>query len=162
MCVVIIMNEKYCNPDDLSNVVAYAVKEAHCQCGFYGATGMKVGSVEEMTAAMRTVKQEFQKTGGRQLFHIVISFNDKKEGWITPEIGYRIGYEFSARFFEGYQVVFGVHDNTDNLHLHLVVNSVSYRNGLKYGIPKNGQYVMMDEIQNLVQKYSQKEQTALL
>lgn len=154
MCIVKIVNNPYSHPKDVKNLIHYAVQESHCMCGFYGATGMAVGNVEEMTAAMRQVKKEFQKKEGRQLLHIVVSFDDKNEAWVTPELAYRIGYEFAAEFFDGYQVVFGVHDNEDNLHLHLVLNSVSYQDGLKYGVPQNGPQAMKHMVESIMKNYT--------
>ena len=40
----------------------------------------------------------------------------------------------AENYMAGYQTVFVVHDNTDDLHIHFVINSLSYETGLKYGV----------------------------
>ena len=49
---------------------------------------------------------------------------------MTPELAHRIGIEFAERVWEkNYQVVVATHLNTDHIHNHFVVNSVSFRHG---------------------------------
>ena len=56
-------------------------------------------------------------------------------GGILQERGMEIGY-IVAGYFTGWQIVFGIHTNEEHLHIHFVMNTVSYENGLKfsYGI----------------------------
>lgn len=78
---------------------------------------------------MLTTKQTFSKTDGRQFYHFVQSFPD--EDALTPEEANRIGLEFAAKQFPGFEVVVATHCDTDHLHNHFVVNSVSYQTGKK-------------------------------
>lgn len=162
MCIVKVINNTYGNEKDLENLVNYVIQPSHCKCGLYGATAMNVGNVADMVNSMKVVKKEFKKPEGRQLLHIVVSFDDKDESWVTPQIAYELGYRFAALYLNGQQTVFGVHDNTDNLHIHIVLNSVSYVTGLKYGIPLDAPNVMRYFIHNLMERYYLKKGIEML
>ena len=78
---------------------------------------------------MMTTKQRFQKTDGRQFYHFVQSFSEDDN--LTPQEANVIGLELAQRAFPGYEVVIATHIDTNHLHNHLVVNSVSCENGRK-------------------------------
>ena len=78
---------------------------------------------------MMTTKQQFGKTDGRQFYHFVQSFSEIDN--LTPQEVNAIGLEFAQRAFPGYEVVIATHVDTNHLHNHLVVNSVSCENGRK-------------------------------
>ena len=73
------------------------------------------------------VKKQFGKEGGIICYHGYQSF---AEGEVTPEQAHAIGMEFAQRVWgEDYQIVVSTHLNTDNLHNHFIVNSVSFKHG---------------------------------
>lgn len=78
---------------------------------------------------MMTTKQRFRKTDGRQFYHFVQSFSEDDE--LTPEEVNAIGIEFAQKQFPEFEVLVATHIDTDHLHNHLVVNSVSCVNGRK-------------------------------
>ena len=78
---------------------------------------------------MMTTKQRFKKTDGRQFYHFVQSFSESDD--LTPQEINAIGLELAQRAFPGYEVVIATHIDTNHLHNHLVVNSVSCENGRK-------------------------------
>ena len=78
---------------------------------------------------MRTTKQRFSKTGGRQFYHFVQSFSEDDD--LTPQEVNAIGLEFAQRQFPEFEVVVATHVDTNHLHNHLVVNSVSCTTGRK-------------------------------
>ena len=78
---------------------------------------------------MVTTKQRFKKTDGRQFYHFVQSFSEDDD--LTPEEVNAIGMEFAQRQFPDFEVLVTTHIDTDHLHNHLVVNSVSCVNGRK-------------------------------
>ncbi len=75
------------------------------------------------------VKKRYKKTDGIQAYHGYLSF---KEQDITPEEAMQIGMEFAQEVWgKRFQVVVSTHLNTQHLHCHFVVNSVSFRDGLR-------------------------------
>lgn len=81
---------------------------------------------ERMTAT----KKRFGKTGGNVAYHGYQSF---QTGEATPEEAHKIGLETARRMWGNkYEVVVTTHLNTDNVHNHFVVNSVSFKTGRKF------------------------------
>ena len=81
---------------------------------------------ERMTAT----KKRFGKTGGNVAYHGYQSF---QTGEVTPEEAHKIGLETARRMWgKEYEIVVTTHLNTDNLHNHFVVNSVSFKTGRKF------------------------------
>jgi len=79
---------------------------------------------------MIMTKERFDKTDQRQGYHFIISF---VKGEVAAEVAYQIVDEFVKEYLaERYEVVFGVYDNKEHIHGHIVCNSVSLVDGRKY------------------------------
>ena len=79
---------------------------------------------------MRAVQERFGKTDGVVALHAYQSF---REGEVTPEQCHEIGVALARKVWgKRFQVLVATHMNTDNLHNHFVINSVSYVDGKKY------------------------------
>ena len=79
---------------------------------------------------MMAVKQKYGERGKVVAYHGYQSF---KTDELTPEQCHAIGIETAKRMWgKDYQVLVTTHLNTDNLHNHFVVNSISFRDGKKF------------------------------
>ena len=79
---------------------------------------------------MMATKQRYGKLGGNIAYHGYQSF---VSGEVTPEEAHQIGLETARRMWgKDYEIVVTTHLNTDNIHNHIVVNSVSFRTGRKF------------------------------
>ena len=78
---------------------------------------------------MKFTKEQYRKTDGVLAFHGYQSF---KEGEISADIAHEIGVKFAAEMFKDYEVVVSTHQNTNHIHNHFIINSVSYKTGKKY------------------------------
>ena len=78
---------------------------------------------------MMTTKQRYRKFGGNVAYH---GFQSFKTGEVTPDEAHQIGIETAKRMWKEYEVVVTTHLNTDNIHNHIVVNSVSFKTGRKF------------------------------
>ena len=79
---------------------------------------------------MQETKDRFNKHTGNVGYHIIQSFDDN-EG--TNEQVFEIGCKLAEELFgDRFEVIVALHKNTDNLHCHIVVNSVSFVDGLKF------------------------------
>ena len=76
-----------------------------------------------------TTKAAHGKMDGTNFYQYVQSFAD----WeiITPQQAHDVAREFAARAWPGMEVLVTTHCDTDNVHSHFVINSVSYETGLK-------------------------------
>ena len=83
---------------------------------------------------MKETKRKFRKIDKRQGYHLILSF---KEDEADPDTAFEITQKFVAEYLaKDYEVVFVVHDNTENVHSHIVFNSVSFVDGKKYRYKK--------------------------
>lgn len=87
---------------------------------------------EDFRKDFQDTKEIWEKTEGRQYYHIVQSF--EKEDYVTLEKAHEIGQKFIAdnEKFKDYQVVMATHQDKDHIHNHFVINSVSMETGKKF------------------------------
>lgn len=79
---------------------------------------------------MQDTKKRFNKEGGIISYHLIQSFEGKE---VTPEKCHELGLQYAKEIFgEDYELVVATHLNTDNVHNHIVVNSVSFKSGNKF------------------------------
>jgi hypothetical protein len=114
--------------DDLAAALEYAENDSKTDRRMYvtGINCLTEKAYEQMTAT----KQRYGKLGGNVAYH---GFQSFCTGEVTPEEAHQIGLE-TARAMWGaeYEIVVTTHLNTDNIHNHMVVNSVSFRTGRKF------------------------------
>ena len=79
---------------------------------------------------MTLTKKCFHKEDGRLGYHIIQSF---KENEVSPEQCNKIGVELVNELWgDKYQVLVCTHTNKNNVHNHIILNSVSFIDGSKY------------------------------
>lgn len=85
---------------------------------------------ETVYEEMALTKKFYQKENGILGYHIIQSF----DGFETkPENANRIGKQLAEEMWgDKYQVIICTHINRENVHNHIIVNSVSFEDGLKY------------------------------
>jgi len=81
-------------------------------------------------------KKIWNKTEGRQYFHLVQSF--EKEDYVTLDKAHEIGKKFIENNpqFKDFQVVMATHQDKDHIHNHFVINSVGLDEGKKFQMYK--------------------------
>lgn len=114
--------------DSIRQVMTYATNPDKTEKQFY-TTGIKC-EVKDSVKQMQLVKMIYGKENGILAFHAYQSFN---EGEVTPEIAHEIGVKLANEMWgDRFQVVVSTHLNTEHLHNHFVINSVSFKDGKKY------------------------------
>ena len=86
-------------------------------------------TAQSALSEMQLTKERFRKTDGRQYYHFVQSFSESDN--LTPQEANAIGLELAQREFPDFEVLVATHIDTDHLHNHQVVNSVSFQDGHK-------------------------------
>ena len=86
-------------------------------------------TAQSVCSEMQLTKERFHKTDGRQYYHFVQSFD--KQDDLSPLEVHAIGLELAQREFPNFEVLVATHMDTEHLHNHLVVNSVSFQSGKK-------------------------------
>lgn len=121
------IDKKYLD-DDLAAALSYVEDASKTDSTMYvsGINCPKKRACEQM---MNT-KRRYGKLGGNVAYHAYQSF---RTGEVTPEEAHRIGIETAKRMWgDEYEIVVTTHLNTDNIHNHIVLNSVSFRTGRKF------------------------------
>ena len=114
--------------DSIRQVMTYATNPDKTEKQFY-TTGINC-EVKDSVKQMQLVKMIYGKENGILAFHAYQSFN---EGEVTPEIVHEIGVKLANEMWgDRFQVVISTHLNTEHLHNHFVINSVSFKDGKKY------------------------------
>ena len=124
---IIIFKGKYTNSDACEKVINYALQ--HSDTSPVG--GSAIFPIESDTAIhqFQLVKEKYNKTSGRQVLHVCLSYPDhlKKSRQTVIKDAERMSYRIGSEF----QNVYGIHENTNHIHAHFVINSVSYKTGKK-------------------------------
>jgi len=89
---------------------------------------------KEAAKEMQAVKELYGKEDGRQYKSYVQSFKGQEA---SPEKAMEVSKQWAKEHFPGHQVFIGVHRDKENIHCHIIVNSVNYENGQK--IQRSGQ-----------------------
>lgn len=113
---------------DLHNELEYISDDYKTEEKKY-VTGINC-STNNACEEMKEIKKLFQKEDGIIAFHAYQSF---KEGEVTPEQAHKIGIQLAEEMWgDRFQVVVATHLNTNHIHNHFVINSVSFVDGKKY------------------------------
>ena len=113
---------------DLHNELEYISDDYKTEEKKY-VTGINCSTINACKE-MKEIKKHFQKEDGIIAFHAYQSF---KEGEVTPEQAHNIGIQLAEEMWgDRFQVVVATHLNTNHIHNHFVINSVSFVDGKKY------------------------------
>ncbi|MCM1114080.1 MAG: relaxase/mobilization nuclease domain-containing protein [Clostridium sp.] len=114
--------------NDLARVINYSENEQKTDKKMY-VTGINCAAPSAYEAMM-TTKKRFGKFGGNVAYHGYQSF---VSGEVTPEEAHKIGIITAQKMWGNrYEVLVTTHLNTDNIHNHIVVNSLSFVDGKKF------------------------------
>ena len=145
---VINTNHKYYNIDAKEKAIDYILNPNKTKHGFVGGVAVSAVCPAE---SMMLVSEHFNKNDGVQLRHYVISFEHSEVR--NPKIANDIAVKISAYIGQLYQVVFAIHEDEENLHIHFIVNTVSYIDGRRYGGTHQEFSEMMNYISNVLRSY---------
>lgn len=147
-----VVNENKTNSDsyyNLHKVVEYAKASYKTEKQLY-VTAINC-SEDNVVQEMIATKKIFDKENGILGYHAFQSFC---EGEVTPEIAHKIGTKLAEELWgDRFQVVVTTHLNTNHIHNHFVLNSVSFVDGKKF-YDNNETYALMRQTSdNLCREY---------
>ena len=112
----------------LEDVIEYAANEDKTEMKYYVSTINCNKRCARDEFAM--VKKRFGKEGGIVAFHAYQSF---APGEVNPSEAHSIGVELARRLWgDRFQIVVATHVNTKAVHNHLVINSISFKDGKRF------------------------------
>lgn len=108
-------------------------------------------SEDNIVQEMMETKRLFDKEDGILGYHAFQSFC---EGEVTPELAHKIGIKLAEELWgDRFQVVVTTHLNTNHIHNHFLLNSVSFVDGLKYYNKLETYALMRQTSDNLCREY---------
>ena len=144
MPVLIMMNKPYNDEDALVILVNYVCRMGYGYCGGYGVD-VRYGAQQ-----MQVVKELWGKNRGRRVRHFILSFGASEK--IGHEQAMRLGFHI-CQYYQKYQSVYGLHEDTDHLHLHFAVNTVSFETGKMYSEGISDWHCLRGYIQGLLPRW---------
>ena len=113
---------------DIGATLAYIINPEKTENGLF-VTGFNC-TPEIAVFEFEATKINANSKGGRQGYHLIQSF---AEGEVTAEQAHKIGIELAEKLLGGkYEFVVATHTNTENMHNHIVFNSVSFADHKKF------------------------------
>ena len=106
--------------------VAEYIKQYSKTKGLVGSWG--ITDINNAAAEMTELSEAIHKFNGVHLRHFVISLDSE----IPAETLYSIAKLIAFYYGVMHQIIFAVHQDTNHCHIHFMMNSVSYRTGVKY------------------------------
>lgn len=149
MAMLKVLNKKgkYHDLDAREDLVRYIFNPLKTQSGFRG--GIIVG--QDIIGSMNDVAIKFNKVNGVQLRHFILSFTPDELD--DPEKANEIACQIIQFIGQEYQTIFAVHENAENLHIHFMFNSVSYRDGHRYRGTKKEYYDLVNFVNGFLKQY---------
>lgn len=138
------------NADAVENVINYCTRPNDENVIYIGGVGVDASSAEAAITDFYRVKIFYQKLHGRQVRHYHVSFDKRKEKF-TNEQAMAIAYEIAYYYGCEYQTFFGLHTDTNNLHIHFCSNTVSY-NGHMYRDGVEDFKLFQEAVNNIINK----------
>lgn len=117
-----------------------------------GTCNLCSSNVKEAVAEMMETKKFYRKVKDRSALHCMISLPVEESDLVNAPKLMQLCEDVMKELFPDHQAIFAVHTNTDNLHIHCLVNSVGL-NGKKIHQPKN---FMKNVMHPCVNKYAKK------
>lgn len=112
----------------LRDVMDYVSLDVKTEKQFY-VTGLNC-SPETAREEMTITKKQYRKEGGIIAYHAYQSF---KPGEVTPEIAHEIGVKLAEELWGSrFEAIVATHIDKAHIHNHMVLNSVSFADGLRY------------------------------
>lgn len=142
------------NTDAVENVIHYMCSSPFAMdCN---GRGVLTYSPEAVMNGFAFTKQMYDKADRKQVAHLIIE--SQKEGFCIEEIRdvaeAAVNYFYSNGFQCFYVIHYGSYDNFDNMHVHLAVNTINYRDGKRltetYSVTSNFRIAM----ETIFQDYS--------
>ena len=138
--------------DSLETVIHYILyrKDIEMPWRFIGGLGVNTA---DAAFQFRAVKRYFRKDdeSRRQLRHFVVSFENGL--CVDAYTAYILAGEIATYYSDKYQIFYAVHEDTDNVHIHFGMNTVSYIDGSMYSEGYGDYFRLVAYIENIVKAY---------
>jgi len=124
----------------LGVIIKYVTKPSKTNSSLVSGTHCEPSTVID---EMKLTKAMYCKEGGRQYKHYCVSFDAREK--VTPELAHTMARLLCEKHFAGrHEILLATHIDRNHVHTHIIVNSVSHVDGLKFQEPKS----LLQEMKN--------------
>lgn len=126
--IIKIKSDWYENLSDMKNLLRYVWRMSDKLP--YGGSCIYPLEHDVVLEALLCTQNYYDKTEGRRMMHVIISYPQNENFyrvWSEAEIVSRMLGKYV-------QNIWGIHADTDNIHIHFALNAVCYRTGTKLTI----------------------------
>lgn len=140
--------KKYMDDNALPDIIRYIFRTYKCPHNICG--GFKIDGPDPISS-MIAVSTKFNKYSRKRLHHFIVTFPAQYncEYALIHQIGIEIAYPIGNQ----YQIVFSVHEDTKNIHIHFVFNAVSHIDGYKFRSSKITYKQLIAHVQRVIHRY---------
>lgn len=131
-CDGVIVNDDFMQ---VGREVSYVINDIKTLQGLY-VGGRHISDIQNATNEMMRVKEFHNKLGGRVALHGIVSLPVGESGKENAGKLMMLADDLLEEIFPDHQAIYAVHTNTENLHVHFVVNTVAL-NGRKIHMDHN-------------------------
>jgi len=141
-------DKKYHDEQAVADVINYVLREDKAQKDCIG--GFAVNPMMAKEQFLMTA-QAYGKAFGVRLRHMILSFSPDEK--LSLNDAKNIAYQIAAYYGYSYQIIWACHTDAKCLNIHMVMNTVSYRTGMKYDGSKADYYCFQDHINRVLGPY---------
>lgn len=141
---------------DLTNVFNYITRES----AVYKAKGIGVSSNPKIAVRQFMInKRKYKKAEdnkNRFAYHEILSF----EAGTDPELAFKIAEDYckNLHYKKGFNCYFSIQTDTDNVHAHILVDSVNFKTGNMLISENEKELEKRPELKNKIEFYSLEQQ----
>lgn len=141
---------KYHDGQAFETVIGYCTRpDKAVYVGGFGVNPAQAALEMELTS------RAFGNEGGLQLRHWVLSFQSKEFGRRkkVDHILRQIAWQGAAYYAYRHQIIYAVHQDASNPHIHFVMSATDYTTGGKYSGTKEDYYNYQDYLRRILFPY---------
>lgn len=123
-------SHNFSTPNSLEKLNQYVFDFQKCPSQKYGFHHVPK-TPTSVPLAMKAISRLFEQNadGKRQAEHFVVSLSVQESKELGIDGLVDIANQFCSEVIPDHQSCFAIHENTKNLHAHIIVNPVNYRTG---------------------------------
>lgn len=132
---VISVPQKYADEDAYADLIHYCIRPMKTPGNFIDGFGVLPQLAAEQ---MQIVSHAYRQDHGIRLRHWIISFEkgEIRDAWHANQFAQQVCWFYAER----YQILYSVHEDAQNIHIHFVMNMISFQDGTRYTGKKKDYY----------------------
>ena len=144
---------KYHDDDAFRDVLGYVMNPEKTPSGYIGGIAV---NPQQAIFEMEALSRYYGQDTGVRLRHFILGFRPR-ELWSKKGqslyAAYQLAYSVAQFYGAEYQIIYAVHEDTKNPHIHFVMNTTNYRTGLKYQGKKQDLHHFIQWIDGVLEPY---------